>query len=149
MAWDSFLGLPSPSPQGFIQVTWFGRNESQISLTYQGRTALLSNPTEHVLLCGVWKRNLLRVELRPWGYGWSLSIGSRPSGTLSASNCASVSMDPLGRFRGSAGTACPLEVPGSQYVNSNTVVSGQKTSKFIVSLMEESMAGHMGVNGVY
>jgi hypothetical protein len=34
-------------------------------------------------------------------------------------------------------------------VNSNGVVSGQKSSKFFVLHVEESMAGHVGVNGVY
>jgi hypothetical protein len=34
-------------------------------------------------------------------------------------------------------------------VNGAGAVCDQKTSKFFVSSGEESMAGHMGVNGVY
>jgi hypothetical protein len=34
-------------------------------------------------------------------------------------------------------------------VNSADTVCDQKTSKFFVSHREESMAGHMGINGVY
>jgi hypothetical protein len=42
-----------------------------------------------------------------------------------------------------------LGVQFSGSANGNGVVSGQKISKFFVSHVEESMAGHMGVNGVY
>jgi hypothetical protein len=40
-------------------------------------------------------------------------------------------------------------VPSSGIVNGNGVVSSQKISKFFVSHMEESMAGHISVSGVY
>jgi hypothetical protein len=37
----------------------------------------------------------------------------------------------------------------SASVNSTGAVCDQKTSKFFVSHWEESMAGHVGINGVY
>jgi hypothetical protein len=43
----------------------------------------------------------------------------------------------------------PSTLQKSPGVNGNGAVCDQKTSKFLVSHQEESMAGHVGVRGVY
>jgi hypothetical protein len=44
------------------------------------------------------------------------------------------------------GSGLPILCHG---INGNGVVCDQKSSKFFVSHVEESIAGHMGKNGVY
>jgi hypothetical protein len=44
---------------------------------------------------------------------------------------------------------CHEKIDLSVFVNSAGAVCGWKTSKFFIYHQEESMAGHVGVNGVY
>jgi hypothetical protein len=48
-----------------------------------------------------------------------------------------------------SGTGRHLGEKSVKRVNGNDAVSDEKISKFFVSQVEESVAGHVGVNGVY